>query len=258
LHPAASRVKKLSAETPTSFVAFDILALGTDDIREHALSQRIEILNSVLDAKRPLLAREPATAPGTQLFLTPCTDDAGIAEEWFVDLEKVGCDGVIAKDTTLPYAEGKRVMLKIKHKRMADCVVGGYRVHKHGGVGSLLLGLYDGGTLRYVGHTSSFKATERKELEAMLSEYVTDDMAFGWPSDDEAEGFDWDFGPGGGGSRWDQGKDKSWISLRPELVCEVSFDFMQSGYRFRHAATFRAWRDDKRPEDCTFDQVKDV
>ena len=155
---------------------------------------------------------------------------------------------MIAKDTTLPYAEGKRVMLKIKHRRTADCVVGGYRRHKHGGVGSLLLGLYHDGDLRYIGHTSSFNAATRRELEAMLEPLLADTPAFGGGPEE------WDFGPGGA-SRWSGGKDQEWVAIRPELVCEVSYDFVQSGYRFRHAATFIAWRDDKNPEDCLFDQL---
>jgi ATP-dependent DNA ligase len=250
LHPAASRVNKLAAETPTSFVAFDLLGLGSDDLRERPLSQRLDVLRDVLGATRPKVAREPATLPGGQLFLTPCTDDADLATDWFTDLEKVGCDGVIAKNTSLPYAEGKRVMLKIKHKRTADCVVGGYRRHKHGGVGSLLLGLYNDGELHYVGHTSSFNAATRRELETMLEPLVADKTAFGSGGDE-----DWDFGPGGA-SRWSGGKEQEWISLRPELVCEVSYDYMQSGYRFRHAATFIQWRDDKTPDECLFDQVQ--
>jgi ATP-dependent DNA ligase len=166
-----------------------------------------------------------------------------VAAEWFDDLEKVGLDGIIAKKTDLPYVAGERVMVKVKHRRTADCVVGGYRPHKHGGVGALLLGLYDDGVLRYVGHTSSFNAAYRRELLEIL-EPLRNERTFGG-----------EWGPGGP-SRWSQGRETEWVSVEPKLVCEVSYDYMQSGYRFRHAATFIRWRDDKRPEDCLFDQVR--
>lgn len=246
LHPAASRVNKLAEETPTSFVAFDILALGDDDLRPRELSERVAILSELLDRSRPAVARDPATAPGRQLFLTPCTDDATLAADWFDDLEKVGLDGIIAKRTSLPYCEGERVMIKIKHRRTVDCVVGGYREHKQGGIGSLLLGLYDNGTLRYVGHTSSLSAAARREVFDLLQPLRDNESpSFGGPED---------WGPGGP-SRWSGGRDTEWVSLRPELVCEISYDYMQSGYRFRHAARFLRWRDDKAPEECLFDQV---
>lgn len=247
LHPAASRVNKLADETPTSFVAFDILALRADDVRERALSERLEVLGGLLDRSRPAVARDLATAPGPELYLTPCTDDADVATDWFDDLEKVGLDGIIAKRTSLPYSPGERVMLKIKHRRTADCVVGGYRPHKHGGVGSLLLGLNDGGNLRYVGHTSSFNAATRRELLALLDPLRNE------PNTTFGDGVT-DWGPGGP-SRWSAGRDVDWVSLVPELVCEVSYDYVQSGYRFRHAARFLRWRDDKAPGECTFDQV---
>lgn len=247
LHPAASRTKKLSEETPASFVVFDVMAHGDEDLRDVALHQRIHKLNELFDKSRPSVAREPATAQGPQLFLTPCTKDAGVAADWFDDLEKVGLDGIIAKRLDLNYAPGERVMVKVKHRRTADCVVGGYRPHKHGGVGSLLLGLYDEGNLRYIGHTSSFNAAGRKELLELL-EPMRDDgsSGFGGPED---------WGPGGA-SRWSAGKDVEWVSVEPKLVVEVSYDYMQSGYRFRHAATLIRFRDDKRPEECTFDQVE--
>lgn len=246
LHPAKSRVDKLAAETPTSFVAFDVLCLGDDDLRERPLSERLGVLDETLGGHAPEVAREPATAPGPRLFRTPRTTDRAVAADWFDDLELVGLDGIISKRPELPYSEGQRVMLKIKHRRTADCVVGGYRPHKHGGVGSLLLGLYDDDGLRYIGHTSSFNAATRKELLGLLEPLRTDEPAFG--------GAEEEWGPGGG-SRWSGGKDVEWIALRPELVCEVSYDYVQSGYRFRHAATFMRWRDDKRPADCRFEQI---
>jgi ATP-dependent DNA ligase len=243
LHPAASRVNKLAEETPASFVIFDVLAQGKDDLRPAPLRDRLAKLDELFDQNRPPVARDPATQPGPTFHLTPCTDDPDVAADWFDDLEKVGLDGIIAKRLGLPYSPGERVMVKIKHKRTADCVVGGYRPHKHGGVGALLLGLYEGDELHYVGHTSSFSAAERRELLELL-EPMRNEATFGG-----------DWGPGAP-SRWSQGKEAKWVSVEPKLVCEVSYDYMQSGYRFRHAATFIRWRDDKRPEECLFDQVR--
>ena len=243
LHPAESRAKKLAAETPTTFVVFDILAAGKKDLTQKPLRDRLAVLEDLFGSVRPAIAREPATQPGPRLYLTPCTDDPDVAADWFDDLEKVGLDGIIAKKLDLPYSPGERVMVKIKHRRTADCVVGGYRAHKHGGVGALLLGLYEGDELHYVGHTSSFSAAGRKELLTML-EPLRNERTFGG-----------DWGPGAA-SRWSQGKESEWISVEPKLVCEVSYDYVQSGYRFRHAATFIRWRDDKAPEECLFDQVR--
>lgn len=256
LHPAESRVRKLAAETPASFVVFDVLAHDGEDLRPLLLSERLERLTSLFSSSRPDVAREPATMPGSTFHLTPCTDDPELAAAWFDDLEKVHLDGIIAKRLSLPYREDERVMIKIKHRRTADCVVGGYRAHKQGGVGSLLLGLYDAeGVLHYVGHTSSFGAKQRFELFDQLQSlrnvgtfYATSEQS------GEAEQAEW--GPGGQ-SRWSQGKEQEWFSVEPKLVCEVSYDFMQSGVRFRHAARFHAWRPDKAPEDCTFEQVRE-
>jgi len=243
LHPAASRAKKLAEETPTSFVLFDVLGVGKKDLRAAPLRERLDVLNDLFDRTRPAVARDPATQPGPLLHLTPCTDDPDVAADWFDDLEKVGLDGIIAKKLDLPYLPGERVMVKVKHRRTADCVVGGYRTHKHGGVGALLLGLYDDGVLRYVGHTSSFSAAGRRELFDMLQP-LRNEGTFGG-----------EWGPGGP-SRWSQGKETEWVSVEPKLVCEVSYDYVQSGYRFRHAATFMRWRDDKPPGECLFDQVR--
>jgi ATP-dependent DNA ligase len=167
-----------------------------------------------------------------------------VAADWFDDLEKVGLDGIIAKRLDMPYVEGERVMVKVKHRRTVDCVIGGYRPHKQGGIGSLLLGLYDDGVLHYVGHTTSLSTAMRHELLEQL-EPLRNEGTFGG-----------EWGPGGP-SRWSQGKDTEWISVEPKLVCEVSYDYMQSGYRFRHAARLIRWRDDKRPEECLFDQVRE-
>ena len=225
-----------------------MLAHGDDDLRQVPLRERFERLTDLFGSSRPAVAREPATSPGPAFYLTPCTDDPDLAADWFNDLEKVKLDGIIAKQLDLNYLPNERKMIKIKHRRTADCVVGGYRPHKHGGVGALLLGLYDNGTLRYIGHTSSFSASGRKELLAMLEPMRTEVPSFGGGPED----FDW--GPGAA-SRWSGGKEAEWISIEPSLVCEVSYDYVQSGYRFRHAATFVRWRDDKTPDECTFDQV---
>jgi ATP-dependent DNA ligase len=177
------------------------------------------------------------------------TTDPATAQDWFDRFEGAGFDGVIAKKASLTYQPGVRAMLKIKHLRTVDVVVGGFRWYKDmegTAVGSLLLGLYgDDQTFQFVGHTSSFDAKGKQALVAKLQPYITDD---------EGEGFGAGRTPGGL-SRWNAGKDVSWIRLRPELVIEVTFDYLQ-GPRFRHAATFKRWRTDKPPEACTFDQLE--
>lgn len=243
LHPAASRVQLLAGETPASFVAFDLLAHGSKDLRAAPLHARQDTLDNVLDAAIPATVEEPATKAGPCLFLTPRTTDPDEAERWFESLERLRLEGIIAKRLDLPYVAGERVMIKVKHRRTADCVIVGYRSHKQGGVGSLLLGLYDGDDLRYIGHTSSISTAERHKLLELLE-----------PLHKESP-FEGDWGPGGP-SRWSQGRESEWHSIDPVLVCEVSYDYMQAGQRFRHAARFLRWRDDKRPEECTFDQVR--
>ena len=236
LHPAASRVTKLAAETPSSFVAFDMLADGDEDLRTRPLEER-----------RGRLERALASTPAP-VFLTPATTDAERAADWFTRFEGAGLDGVVAKRLDAVYQPGVRAMVKVKHLRTVDCVVGGFRWNKDAegtSVGSLLLGLYDSaGVLHHVGHTSSFKAAEKRALVETLAPYV---------SEEDADGFGRGRTPGAP-SRWSQGKDLSWVRLRPELVCEVTFDHLQ-GDRFRHASTFRRWRPDKPPEACTFDQL---
>lgn len=244
LHPAASRVNKLAEETPASFVVFDVLAHDEVDLRKAALRERLQKLNEVLDRSRPAVARDPATKPGPKLYLTPCTEDPDVAADWFDDLEKVGLDGIIAKRLDLNYIPGERAMVKVKHRRTADCVIVGYRAHKQGGIGSLLLGLYDDGKLRYIGHTSALSAAARREFFDLLQ-----------PLRMGATHFEGEWGPGGP-SRWSQGRETEWVAVSPKLVCEVSYDYMQSGYRFRHASRLLRMRDDKRPEECTFDQVQ--
>ena len=185
----------------------------------------------------------PKFERATQIHTTPQSDSPEEAQIWLETLEKIGLDGIIAKKLETPYVEGKRVMVKVKQRRTADVVVGGYRLSKTGdGIGSLLLGLYDEeGTLHFVGHTSSFKAAERREILAMLKPLEGDG------------GFGWGRTPGGI-SRWSSGKEAEWHQVVPKLVAEVTYDKMQ-GDRFRHASTFVRWRDDKKPEECTTDQV---
>ena len=241
IHPAASRINKLAAEIPSSFVGFDLLALGDEDLRLQPFSARRVALEGVLTECLELDPMPPLEP--LHVYLTPQTDRLEEAVRWFEAFESIGLEGIVAKRAGDAYLPGKRAMVKVKHKRTVDCVVGGYKLGKTGdGIGALLLGLYDeAGVLHYVGHTSSFKAKERRELLAQLKP-LEGDGAFG-------EGRS-----PGGQSRWSGAREQAWVSVRPELVCEVSFDRMQ-GDRFRHAATFMRWRTDKAPEECTIDQV---
>jgi ATP-dependent DNA ligase len=218
---------------------------------EAPLADRIERLTELFGTSRPAVARDPATTPAPKFYLTPCTDDPDLADEWFDDLEQVKLEGIIAKRLSQTYAPGERVMLKIKHRRTADCVIGGFRRDKRGGVGSLLLGLYEDGNLHYVGHTSALSAKMRHEFLELLEPMRTEKGTFSFGGEDVG-----DWGPGGQ-SRWSAGKEEQeWVSIAPALVCEVSYDFVQSGVRFRHAARLLRMRDDKAPEECTFDQVR--
>ena len=246
LHPAASRVAKLSKETPASFVAFDLLASGGRDVRNAPQAERRALLERLLAAAKP-----PA-------HLTPMTRDPAVAAEWLSRFEGAGLDGVIAKPESGVYEPGKRSMIKVKHVRTADCVVAGFRWHKNGKnemVGSLLLGLYDDrGRLHHVGVTSSFTMGARRELArelAPLREHALDEH----PWRDWAEAGGGGTRMPGGQSRWSAGKDLSWEPLRIERVCEVKYDHMQ-GDRFRHAAVFQRWRPDKPPRDCRYDQLE--
>jgi ATP-dependent DNA ligase len=244
IHPAASRVKLLSEQTPATFVCFDLLARRSKDLRaESTRTRRAELLEVVSGDTD---AESVATGAGPAIVATDMTLDRSTAESWFVDLENMGLDGIIAKRLDGAYEPGKRVMLKIKHRRTADCVIGGFRRHKSGdGVGSLLLGVYDdAGVLHYIGFTSSFKAPFRRELEERLRPLETDpeDAAFGAGRTPGAP------------SRWTSGKETSWIAVKPTLVCEVAYDHMQA-VRFRHGAKWLRWRPDKPPRECTFDQI---
>ena len=242
IHPAASRVKLLAEQTPASFVVWDLIALGDEDLRETPLEIRRKRLEEVVK-------------PG--VHLSPATGDRALAEDWFSRFEGAGLDGVMAKRLDSPYRAGERTMIKVKHKRTADCVVAGFRWHKNGAgtmIGSLLLGLYDSkGTLHHVGVTSAFTTAVRKQLVEELAP-LRENALESHPWHDWAEAQMGQRMPGAS-SRWNRGKDLSWEPLRPEKVCEVSYDHMQ-GDRFRHAAHFLRWRFDKRPEDCRYDQLE--
>ena len=248
IHPAESRVKMLSQQMPASIVFFDLLAEGDRDLRSVTFQERRRKMESLLSK---------AASP---VHLTPATSDLIIARDWFSRFEGAGLDGVVAKPASGTYESNKRVMLKVKHERECDCVVAGFRWHKKGertSVGSLLLGLFDDGKLQHVGVCASFTDKKRLELVEFLAPYrenaLKDHPWKEWASH-ELEG-------GrripGAQSRWSQGKDMSWQPLRPELVVEVAYDHMQ-GSRFRHTAQFRRWRTDKKPVDCTFEQLEVV
>ena len=248
LHPAASRVAKLAAATPASFVAFDLLAVDGHSLLETPLRQRRAQLEALL---RDI---------GPPIHLTPMTRDPALARRWLDDFEGAGLDGVIAKPAGGLYEPGKRSMIKVKHARTADCVVAGFRWYKKetAAVGSLLLGLYDDrGVLQHVGVTSSFTLARRRELAAELAPLRGNALdAHPWRAwaSVPAEGGEMTRMPGGQ-SRWSAGKDLSWEPLRIERVCEVKYDHLQ-GARFRHAATFLRWRPDKQPRDCRYDQLE--
>jgi ATP-dependent DNA ligase len=245
LHPAASRAAKLAAETPASFVAFDLLGLEGRKLLELPQHERRTLLEQAL-------ARS-----GLPFHLTPITRDRALAVEWLARFEGAGLDGVIAKAEQGKYEPGKRAMFKIKHVRSADCVVAGFRWHKSGKgtlVGSLLLGLYDEqGVLHHVGVTSSFTMVARKQLVDELAP-LREGAFEAHPWREWARGSE-DTRMPGGQSRWSAGKDLSWEPLRIERVCEVKYDHLQRT-RFRHAATFLRWRPDKPPSECRYDQLE--
>ncbi|MEX1007601.1 MAG: ATP-dependent DNA ligase [Acidimicrobiia bacterium] len=246
IHPAASRIAKLAADTPAAFVAFDLLAEGDEDLREQPFATRRARLERALQQAEP------------PVLLTPATTDPALATAWFDRFEGAGLDGVVAKPLDGQYREGERTMQKVKHLRTADCAVGGYREHKDGGVGSLLLGLFDdAGVLHHVGVASSFNAALRKQLIAELAPYRTRALDE-HPWRDWAEGMAGATASGqrmpGGASRWNAGKDLSWEPLRVELVAEVAYEHLQ-GDRFRHTARFQRWRPDREPESCAYAQL---
>src|SRR5690242_6330027 len=245
LHPAASRVRLLAEQTPAAFIAFDLLALGDDDYTARPFSERRAALVDAL------------TGSGPSVHVTPATTDLATATRWFTEFEGAGLDGLIAKPLTLTYQPDKRVMFKVKHERTADCVVAGYRVHKSAGdaIGSLLLGLYrHDGALASVGVIGAFPMAVRRRLFTELQPLVTtfDDHTLNWgagvPAGSTPRRHE-------GGSRWNAGKDLSFVPLRPERVVEVRYDYLE-GERFRHTAQFNRWRPDREPTSCTFDQLE--
>ncbi len=241
IHPADSRVRLLAGETPASFVAFDLLALGDDDLTGRPFTERRQRLAETL---------QPAQPP---VYLTPATADVAEAREWFALFEGAGLDGVVAKPADGSYLQDKRSMIKIKHARTADCVVAGYRLHKSGPVvGSLVLGLYDdNGVLHHVGVAASFPMARRAALVDELAPYVLAEGAdHPWLGDAAPARR-----PGGETSRWNQGKDLSFVALRPELVAEVAYDHME-GPRFRHTVQWKSWRPDRSAESCTYAQLE--
>jgi ATP-dependent DNA ligase len=251
LHPAASRVKKLAAETPAHFVAFDLLALGDDDYTTRPFTERRAALEHALAH-----ARSP-------VHLTPVTTDHETAALWFTQFEGAGLDGLVAKDPAMAYEPNKRVMLKVKHERTADCVVAGFRPHKTGddAIGSLLLGLYSGdGQLASIGVVGAFPMATRRALRTELDPLITtfEGHPWNWAAQFPAPGR-----PEGTRhprsseySRWNVGKDLSFTPLRPERVLEVRYDHME-GPRLRHTGQFVRWRPDRDPRSCTFDQLEE-
>jgi ATP-dependent DNA ligase len=216
IHPAKSRVQRLSVETPARFIAFDLLARGDQVLMEHSYDERRAALEKV-----------------EGIELAPVVRSAAEAEGWLQSEE-----GVIAKQSGEPYRPGERVgMVKVKRVRTADCVVMGWRPGKaEGTLGALILGMYDGDRLREVGHSSGFSAKEKRELPAKLAPFETGERGSGEPS------------------RWTQGRDLEWVALRPELVVEITFDHTSDG-RIRHGAKVQRWREDKAPRECTYDQL---
>ena len=245
IHPAASRVTMLSERTPASFVAFDLLALGDQDLTGRPLVERRAALETALAGTR---------AP---IHLTPATGDPAVAQEWFEQFEGAGLDGVVAKPLEGRYEPDKRTMFKIKHQRTADCVVAGYRLHKgsEDAIGSLLLGLYnDLGELASVGVIGAFPLARRKELYDELQPLVTtfDEHPWAWAKQQEGARTP----RNSEYSRWNNGKDLSFVPLRPELVVEVRYEHME-GVRFRHTAQFNRWRPDREPRSCTYQQLEE-
>ncbi|HVU91567.1 MAG TPA: ATP-dependent DNA ligase [Jatrophihabitans sp.] len=250
IHPAVSRVTMLSEKTPASFIAFDLLALGDDDLTGRPFAERRAALEGAL------------AGAGTSVHLTPATTDLELANRWFTEFEGAGLDGVVAKPLGLTYQQDKRVMFKIKHTRTADCVLAGFRWHKTSTdaaplIGSLLLGLYnDAGELQHVGVVGAFPAKRRAELVGELAPLVLrDGEEHPWSRWAEAEAHQGQRLPGNV-SRWNAQKDLSFVPLRPERVLEVKYEHME-GTRFRHLAHFVRWRDDRTPQSCTYEQLEE-
>ena len=248
IHPAKSRVDLLAEKTPAGFVAFDLLALGDTSYVDRPFAERRAAMEEALGG---------LTGP---CYLTRTTTDPAVAEDWFHHFEGAGLDGVVAKPLDATYQQNARTMLKIKHERTADVVVAGYREHKTSTperplLGSLLLGLYDGGKLQHVGVSASFTEKRRAELIAELQPLVCPIEEHPWGEWQEWAIANPDRVPGTQ-SRWSAGKDLSFTPLRPDLVLEVKYDHME-GRRFRHTAQFKRWRPDRDPESCGYDQLEE-
>jgi ATP-dependent DNA ligase len=244
IHPASSRVEMLARETPASFVAFDALVVAGEDVSAAPFSERRAHLARLLGSSRP------------PLHITPVTRDIEVAQDWFERFEGAGLDGVVAKGVDVPYSPGERVMVKVKHERTGDFVVGGFRWYQtdRSVVGSLMLGLYEGDDLCHVGVIGSFPMAERRHLVSELAPYK-DPVDHPWQqwsglAEDGATGGR----PPGGGSRWNAGKDLSFEPLDPVLVVEAAFEHLQ-GRRLRHTARFRRFRPDREPRSCTYEQL---
>ena len=233
IHPAESRIEMLAETRPAQLVSFDLLAHNGEDLRGSPFSERRERLTALFDGL------------GDPWNLTPSTTDLDVGKRWFDEFEAAGCDGIVAKRLDGTYVESKREMVKIKHRRTVDCVVGGYRIHKDGGkIGSILLGLYnDEGELHFIGHCSGFSNQDRVEILDLLEGIRSDDS------------FGEEIRRPGQESRWSGGKDLSWIPVTPGVVAEVSYDQL-TGARFRHATRFERWRPDKDADECTLDQLE--
>ncbi len=249
IHPAESRINLLAQQTPASYVAFDLLAVGDEPYAEQPLALRRSALEAVFEA---------VVAP---LHLTPVTMQTALAREWFDSFEGAGLDGVVAKALATPYRPNARAMLKIKHARTADVVIAGYRLHKTSTddkplLGSLLLGLYDDeGNLRHIGVSASFTQAKRAELYELMQEHLLADgeeHPWGRWAEITASG---EKVPGGG-SRWNAGKDLTFVPVRPDLVIEVGYDHME-GERLRHTAQLKRWRPDRDPRSCGYDQLEE-
>jgi ATP-dependent DNA ligase len=242
IHPADSRIRLLSERTPASFIAFDVLVVEDEDLTGMPFSDRRRVLSAMF-----------GEGDHEYVHMTRATRDAALAQAWFERFEGAGLDGVVAKPLSGKYRPGERAMVKIKHERTADAVVGGYRLHKSGPVvGSLMLGLYGAdGVLNYVGGASAFTMARRAALIDELAPLLLGEgQPHPWlnvPEDDEHR-------RPGALHRWNAGKDTSFIALRPELVCEVRYDQLQAD-RFRHNARFVRWRPDREAGSCSYDQL---
>ncbi|MDQ4025454.1 MAG: ATP-dependent DNA ligase [Actinomycetota bacterium] len=243
LHPAESRVDRLSRETPASFVAFDVIAAGGADLSARGFAERRRVLEAMF------------AAAGPPLLLTPCTSDPEVARRWLEEAGGGGVDGVVVKDRAMPYLPGKRRMVKVKRDRTVDCVVGAFRWHTDETVGSLLLGLYEGDVLVHCGLVASFSASFRRELSELLLPRVVPLEGHPWES-----GFNLSGGPigrlPGAASRWAYGHEITFVPVAPELVCEAAYDHVEH-QRFRHPLKFRRWRPDREARSCTYEQLGD-